>query len=44
MEQLGLILNEGRMSISKMLNDLQEQGLVSLRRGEIYIPQLEALL
>ena len=43
MEQLALILNESRMSTSKMLNDLQEQGLVSLRRGEIYIPRAENL-
>lgn len=43
MEQLALILNESRLGISKMLNDLQEQGLVTLRRGEIYVPRVEAL-
>lgn len=33
-----------RLNVSKMLNDLQDQGLVELNRGKIKIPNLERLL
>lgn len=40
METLALLLNEGRVTISKALNDLQQRGLVELRRGEIFISEM----
>lgn len=44
MEELGRIVNENRITISKALNSLQEQGLLKLHRGEIVIPQAEKLI
>lgn len=44
MEELGRIVNENRITISKALNNLQEQGLLKLHRGEIVIPQAEKLI
>lgn len=43
MEDLARICNETRMNISKVLNSLQNSGLVELHRGEIVVPQLELL-
>ena len=43
MEDLASLIDETRINVSKVLNDLQEQGLVQLSRKEIYIPALEKL-
>lgn len=44
MEQLAEELNDSRLNVSCVLNQLQKEGLVSLHRGRIDIPQLERLL
>ena len=44
MEQLALELNASRLDISHALHDLQDRGLVSLRRGTIIVPALEEAL
>ncbi len=44
MEQLAEELNDSRLNVSRVLNQLQKEGLVSLHRGRIDIPQLERLL
>lgn len=44
MERLAEILCETRLNISRALNNLQNQGLVTLNRKEIDIPQFKALL
>lgn len=44
MERLALELNDSRLNISRVLNQLQHDGLVELHRGRIVIPQLERLL
>lgn len=38
MEDLALIVNDTRMGVSKVLNGMQEEGLLELHRGEIMIP------
>ena len=43
MEDLANLIDETRINVSKVLNDLQEQGLVQLSRKEISIPALEKL-
>lgn len=43
MEDLALIVNEARITVSKTLNSLQEQGVLELHRGEIIIPNAEKL-
>ena len=43
MEDLARMVSETRINVSKMLNDMQQQGLVQLKRKEIYIPALEKL-
>ena len=43
MEDLARIVNETRINVSRMLNDMQQQGQVQLKRKEIYIPALEKL-
>ena len=43
MEDLASLIDETRINVSKVLNDLQEQGLVQLSRKEISIPALEKL-
>ncbi|MBO1363519.1 Crp/Fnr family transcriptional regulator [Prevotella sp. A2931] len=43
MSQLGKEINDSRLNVSKALNTLQDQGLVTLSRGHIEIPQLEKL-
>lgn len=43
MERLAAILCETRLNISKALNNLQSQGLLSLGRKEIHIPDFEKL-
>lgn len=44
MEDLALVLEESRLKVSKALNNLNEQGLVELKRKEIVIPALEHLV
>lgn len=43
MEVLARIINETRISVSRTLNALQDEGLVQLRRGEIGIPDISKL-
>lgn len=43
MEDLALELNDTRTSISRILNNLQSNNLVDLRRGEILVHELELL-
>ena len=44
MNQLAAELNDSRLDISRALNDMQSQGLLTLHRGRIEIPMLERLL
>ena len=43
MEDLANLINETRINLSRLLNELQNKGLVQLRRKEIYIPEFEKL-
>lgn len=43
MEDLGNLIDETRMNVSRLLNELQQNELLQLRRKEIYIPSLEKL-
>lgn len=43
MEDLASLIGETRINVSKLLNELQEKGLIQLRRKEIFIPSLEKL-
>lgn len=44
MERLALELNDSRLNVSRALNALQADGLITLRRGQIEIERLERLL
>lgn len=44
MEELANLINETRINLSRMLNDLQDKGLVQLKRKEIYIPEFEKVI
>lgn len=44
MEDLASMIDETRINVSKVLNEMQEKRLVQLRRKEIYIPSLEKLI
>ena len=44
MEHLADELNDSRLNVSRVLNQLQREGLVELHRGRVVIPQLERLL
>ncbi len=44
MNDLASLLADRRINVSRMLNELQAQGLVNLRRKEIEIPAFEKLL
>lgn len=44
MQQLADNLNDSRLDVSKVLNQLQKEGLLSLHRGRIEIPMIERLL
>jgi predicted transcriptional regulator len=44
MEDLALVLEESRLNVSKALKNLNERGLVELKRKEIVIPALEHLV
>ena len=43
MEELARITNDTRLSISKALNKMQQDGWIELHRGEIVIPELKLL-
>lgn len=44
MEKLAEEMNDSRLNVSRVLNRLQEEGLIELHRGRVEIPQLERLL
>lgn len=44
MEDLAKQINETRINVSKLLNELQNKQLIELKRKEIYIPAFEKLL
>lgn len=44
MTTLGQIINETRITVSEVLNDLQDKGLVELRRGSFIIYDVDKLL
>lgn len=44
MEDLAVLLDDRRINVSRMLNALQAEGVIHLRRKEIEIPALEKLL
>lgn len=43
MDTLASYINEGRVTVSKALNHLQDRGLLSLSRGGITVPRVENL-
>lgn len=43
MEDLATLINETRINVSRLLNDLQTKGLLQLKRKEIFIPDLGKL-
>lgn len=43
MEELATLIDETRINVSRVLNEWQKQGLLQLKRKEIYIPALECL-
>lgn len=44
MEDMATLINETRINLSRLLNDLQGKGLVQLKRKEIFIPGFEKLV
>lgn len=44
MEDLAILLDDRRINVSRMLNALQAEGLIHLKRKEIEVPALEKLL
>ena len=44
MEDLAGLINETRINVSRLLNELQEKGVILLRRKGIAVPALEKLL
>jgi len=44
METLADIINDTRLGVSKILNGMQERGLLELHRGEIVIPEVSRLI
>lgn len=44
MVRLAEEVNDSRLNVSRILNDMQHRGLIVLSRGKIEIPQLERLL
>ena len=43
MEELADLIDETRINVSRMLNDMQQKGLLQLKRKAIAIYDLEAL-
>ena len=44
MNDLATVMDATRLNVSHELNALEAEGLISLRRKEIYIPALENLI
>ena len=44
MNQIALEVNDSRLDVSRVLNKMQEEGLIHLYRGRIGIPSLERLI
>ena len=44
MEDLARLIGESRLNVSKTLNTMAREGLITLSRGEIHIPALEKLI
>ena len=44
MEKLAGELNDSRLNVSRALNQMQREGLITLHRGRVVIPQLERLM
>lgn len=44
MEQLGHEISESRLNVSRELNAMNAEGIITLKRSEIYIPAFERLL
>ena len=44
MEDLADLIDDTRINVSKILNELKQEGLVSLSRREIEIPDMNALI
>jgi CRP-like cAMP-binding protein len=44
MTRLADEVNDSRLNVSRVLNEMQHQGLIMLSRGKIEVPQLERLL
>ncbi len=44
MEDFATILNESRLGVSKVLNTMEDKGLIILKRREIHIPEMKHLL
>lgn len=44
MEKLAGELNDSRLNVSQALNQMQREGLITLHRGRVVIPQLERLM
>lgn len=43
MEKLANEMNDSRLNISRVLNHMQKQGLIELKRGRVIIPMLEKM-
>jgi CRP-like cAMP-binding protein len=43
MEDWANLIDETRINLSKLLNELQDKGLLQLKRREFYIPDFEKL-
>jgi hypothetical protein len=44
METLATLIAESRLNVSRELNAMQQEGLISITRGIIRVPALEKLL
>lgn len=44
MEELAKLIGETRINVSRLLNEMQDKGLVQLRRREIFIPEFEKMI
>lgn len=44
MEDLARLINETRINVSKLLNDLQSKGIIHLKRKVIFIPDMQELV
>ena len=44
METFATLISESRLNVSRELNKMQEEGIIIITRGIIYIPSLEQLI